>query len=295
MELRHLRYFVAAAEALHFSRAAARLHVTQPALSRQIRALEEELGVTLLRRHGMATALTPAGVAFLPRAHEVLATAERAAAVARTAGRQLRLGHYGTLWLDHFGPALRAFARAHPDLELRAEERSVAGLVDGLRRQELDFALLGPVEAGLQREFATQRVAVVPALIALGAANPLAKRRRLALADLAAAEWIAWDEAAFPGRRDLLDRAAAAAGFRPRVMASVDGVASMFLRLATSNAVAYVLPMSRRLPHAGVVFSALQPPGLPIEMNASWNRLADTDGRLTALAQALAAGARPSP
>ena len=288
MELRHLRYFVAVAETLHFSRAAARLHLTQPALSRQVRDLETELGTPLLHRHGSTTTLTPAGAAFLLRSREILAAADRAVAEARAAGRQLRLGHYGTLWLDHFAPALRAFARRHPGIDLHTEERSAAGLVDGLRRGELDLALIGPADAALGREFATRKLAELPLLIALGAGHPLAKRRRLALADLAAADWIAWDEAAFPGRAALLERAAAEAGFRPRIVGSVDGVASMFLRVSTSDAVGYVLPMSRKLPHTGVVFAALKAPGITIEMTAAWRRDADTDGRLAALAAQLA-------
>jgi len=291
MELRHLRYFVAVAETLHFSRAAARLHLTQPALSRQVRDLESELGTALLRRHGTATTLTPAGTAFLVRAREILAAADRAVAEARAAGRQLRLGHYGTLWLDHFAPALRAFARSHPEIALHTEERSAAELVEGLRRGELDFALIGPADTALRREFATHRIAGLPLSIALGAANPLAKHRRIALADLASADWIAWDEAAFPGRAALLERAAAVAGFRPRIAGSVDGVASMFLRVSTSNAVGYVLPMSKKLPHAGVVFAALKEPGLAIEMHAAWRRDSDPDGRLAALATQLASTA----
>lgn len=286
MELRHLRYFAAVAETLHFSRAAARLHLTQPALSRQIRDLESELRTALLLRHGTATTLTPAGAVFLPRAREILAASDRAIAEARAAGRQLRLGHYGTLWLDHFAPALRAFGRNHPEVDLHTEERSAAGLVDGLRRGELDFALLGPTNAALQREFVTRRIAQVPAVIAVGSANPLAKRRRLALGDLATADWIAWDEASFPGRADLLAHAAAGAGFRPRLVGSVDGVSSMFLRVSTSNAIGYVLPMSKKLPHSGVAFAALQPPGLVIEMHAAW--LHRTDDRLIALAEQLA-------
>ncbi|HLP08109.1 MAG TPA: LysR substrate-binding domain-containing protein [Opitutaceae bacterium] len=291
MELRHLRYFVAVAETLHFSRAAARLHLTQPALSRQLRDLESEIGAPLLARHGVATALTPAGAALLPRAREILAAAEQAIETARHAGQRLRLGHYGTLWLDFFTPVLRAFCRKHPHIELHTEERTAAGLIDALRRGELDFALIGPTTPALDREFATRPLATLPLLIALGAANPLAKRRRLALADLASAEWIAWDEAAFPGRAGLLETAAARAGFRPRVIGSVDGVASLFLRVSTSDAIGYVLPMSKKLPHAGVTFASLRPPGLALTMHAAWRRNAGDAARLAALAEALSSPA----
>ncbi len=293
MELRHLRYFVAVAETLHFSRAAARLHLTQPALSRQIRDLEGEIGAPLFSRHATTINLTPAGAALQPRAREILAAAEQAATAARAAGRQLRLGHYGTLWLDFFGTALRAFARCRPEVRLHTEERTAAELVAGLRRGELDFALLGPIDSALGHEFATRRLVELPAMIALGAANPLAKRRRIPLAALAGADWVEWDETAFPGRRDLLTRAAAATGFKPRIVGHVDGVSSLFLRVATSDAVGYVLPMSKKLPHDGVVFRALEPPCIVIEMHAAWNRAADPDGRLAALAAQLA-GAAPA-
>ena len=129
--------------------------------------------------------------------------------------------------------------------------------------------------------------------------NPLAKRRRLALADLASADWIAWDESAFPGRAALLERAAAAAGFRPRIAGSVDGVASMFLRVATTDAVGYVLPMSKKLPHAGVVFAALKAPGLTLEMHAAWRLHRAAGGpeahRATLLPAAETSGRRHAP
>jgi DNA-binding transcriptional LysR family regulator len=288
MELRHLRYFVAVAETLHFSRAADRLHLTQPALSRQIRDLEEELGVRLLHRHGTTTVLTAAGARFRARAERILSDAAAAVAEARALGRQLRVGHYGTLWADFFGPALRAFARRHRHVAIEAIELTPTELVTALRRGEVDLALLGPVDERLRREFGTRRLVTVPALIALAGDHPLAKRRRLELAELAGESWIGWDERSFPGRTQLLEAAAARAGFRPRVVHSVDSVASMFVQVATRSHVAYVLPMSRKLPHGGVVFVPLRPPGIGIEMHAAWRRKAPDEARVIALAEALA-------
>ncbi|ACB73625.1 LysR substrate-binding domain-containing protein [Opitutus terrae] len=287
MELRHLRYFCAVAETLHFSRAAERLHVTQPALSRQIRDLEAELGVTLLRRHHTATVLTPAGEAFLRRAREILAAAGEAVSEARQAGRQLRFGHYGTLWTECFGPALRRFAKQHPGCALQPIELMPVELVAALRRQELDIALIGTVTRALQREFATQPLCTLEMQLALAADHPLAKRRLLALADLRDADWIAWDEAGFPGRAELLRDAARAAGFAPRIVGTVDSVASMFVAVATSRAVGCVLPMSRKLPHSGVVFARLRPPGIPFTMHAAWARDSRQAPLLAALATAL--------
>lgn len=287
MELRHLRYFLAVAETLHFSRAAARLHLTQPALSRQIRDLEAELGVSLLRRHGTQTSLTSAGERFALRVREILVATERAVEEARTAARVVRFGHYGALWVDHFAPALRAFAKQFPEVVLQPVELTPAELVGALRTGAVDIALLGPVTETVRQEFATSRVGAVAAVLALGAANPLAKRRVLRLETLRDASWVMWDEHAFPGRAELLREAAAAVGFVPRVAQTVDSVTSLFIHVATSDAVGYVLPMSKQLPHSGVVFAALKPPVMQFEMNVGWRRGAGEDARLGRLAELL--------
>lgn len=290
MELRHLRYFVAVAEHLHFSRAAAQLHLTQPALSRQIRDLETELGVKLLQRHGTRTALTPAGERFRARARELLAAADAAVEEARTAARQMRFGHYGSLWVDYYAPGLRAFARRFPDVAIQPVELTPAELVAALRRGELDVALLGPASDALRREFVTRRLGATQAVLAIGAGNPLAKRRAYRLAELKDARWLEWDEGAFPGRGALLREAAAAAGFRLRVAHRVDSVASVFMRVATSDAIGYVLPMARKLPHAGVAFAAIKgPPSIEFEMNLGWRRDSEAGARHEALADCLAA------
>jgi DNA-binding transcriptional LysR family regulator len=288
MELRHLRYFSAVAETLHFSRAAARLHVTQPALSRQIRDLEHELGVALLRRHRTRTALTSAGERFLRRAREILRAADEAVAEAKTAGRQLRFGHYGTLWSDYYAAPLRAFARRHPGYALQPVELTPVELVTALRRDDLDLALVGSAGPELTREFATRRLTSVEMVIALAADDPRAKRRQLALADLREAPWITWDEGSFPGRASLLEEAAARAGFTPRVIAAVDSVASMFVGIATAHAVGAVLPMSKKLPHSGIVFAKLRPPGIRFDMHAAWRRDSLHAALLADLSDALA-------
>lgn len=288
MELRHLRYFVAAAECLHFSRAAAQLHVTQPALSRQIRDLEEELGAALFRRHGTATMLTAAGSRFLGRAREILDLAERAAHEARAAGSELRLGHYGTLWVDRYGPALRAFGKRFPKIALQAVEKTPVELVAALRRGEVDVALIGPAGEELRGEFAVRRLEVMPALVAMSGSHPLAKRRRLALEELRGQSWIVWDERDFPSRVAPLREAAAAAGFEPRIAGTADSVASLLVQLATGRSLGYVLPMTRKIPHAGVVLSELRPPGIGLAMDVVWCRDAAADSPVAALVELLA-------
>lgn len=274
MELRHLRYFIAVAEALNFSRAAARLHVTQPALSRQIRDLEHELGCRLLRRGATArTELTPEGRALLDGARPIVEAVERLAARVRDGAARFRLGHYGVLWLDHFSPALRRFAQRHRELKLEPIELTPRELPEALRRGDVDLALVGAGDAALRREFNTQIVAHYSVLLALGAGHPLAKKRKLRLRDLRTAEWVTWSEREFPGRKQGLIDACRAAGFRPRIAFETDSMASLFVHVATSTAIGHVIPATRRMPHEGVVFAAIDPPeSFQSEMSAAWRR-----------------------
>lgn len=274
MELRHLRYFVAVAEALNFSRAAARLHVTQPALSRQIRDLEEELGCRLLRRGANArTELTSEGRHFFEGAQQVIAAADKLAATVRAQGARLRLGHYGVLWLDYFTPVLRRFAKKHPKVALQPMEFTPRELAVALRRGEIDLALIGLTDAAMRKEFQTRLVATVPSLLALPATHPLAKRRKLRLEQLRDAEWATWDEKEFPGRKQLLMDACRHVGFRPRIGLETDSMASLFVHVATSGMVGHVIPQAKRVPHDGVVITSIDPPNaLTSCMDVAWRR-----------------------
>src|SRR6516164_7440045 len=127
MELRHLRYFLAVAEELHFGRAAARLHISQPPLSQQIRRLEDELGARLFRRTKRRVELTPAGQAFLTEARQTLAQAERAVRAAQRGELgELVVGYVTTASYEPLPDVIRGFRRRFPDVDLRLENlRSV--------------------------------------------------------------------------------------------------------------------------------------------------------------------------
>jgi DNA-binding transcriptional LysR family regulator len=232
--------------------------------------------------------LTKAGGQFLEKARQILYLVEYSVNEIQAVGREIRLGHYGTLWVDHYGPALRAFNRRHPKITLKAVEQTPVELVDSLRRGEVDIALLGPTGPELRKEFEVRRLGVLPALIAMGAKNPLAKRRKLSMADLRDASWIVWDERDFPARVAPLREAAKQAGFKPLVIGKVDSVASLFVQLASCDAVGYVLPMSKKLPHAGVSFAELKAPGIAMPMDVAWRRGGKESGPMTDLARLLA-------
>lgn len=199
VHLRDLRYFLTVAEELHFTRAAERLYVSQPALSKQIRALERQLGVTLFRRDRHGVALTPAGAELLPHARRVLAGWEEGAAAverARAAQRSTLVvgmstspGRGGPL------PAIRSrFTAAHPDAVVRLRqvtwEDPTAGLADG--EADVAFVWLPLPDAG---RYSWTVVAEEPRLVALPDSHPLAARTDLTLADLADEPFLALPEA----------------------------------------------------------------------------------------------------
>ena len=153
MELRHLRYFVAVAEELHFHRAAARLHISQPPLSQQIRALERELGVALLERNRRRVELTAAGASFLHDAREILDSVDRAGERARRIARgelgSLSIGFVGSAMFSAALPTiLRDFRASYPDVELSLRELQTAEQLHAIMAGRIDVGVIrGPLAA----------------------------------------------------------------------------------------------------------------------------------------------------
>lgn len=146
MELRHLRYFVAVAEEENITRAAERLHVSQPPLSRQIRDLEDELGVDLLERTAKSVRLTAAGRIFLQEARAVLQRAEEAVQAARDAAlaetSELHVGYAPSPTVEILPPTLRAFRESSPGVRVTLHDMTSTEMLAGLRKEQLHLALM---------------------------------------------------------------------------------------------------------------------------------------------------------
>lgn len=222
MELRHLRYFVAAAQQEHFGRAAARLAIVQPALSRQIGELEEELGVALFERRARGVRLTAAGRAFLAEAEALLAQAGRAADRARDvgAGREgrLRIGFVDTA---AYGPVLsrifNSFRRHHPDvrLELAADPSLRQGEL--LREGALDLAFVYHLPPQVST-LATQQVREDRVVLAVPRAHALARRRHVRLAEVRDEAFVWIPRTLSPAYHERVFAACREQGFEPRVV-----------------------------------------------------------------------------
>jgi DNA-binding transcriptional LysR family regulator len=186
VELRHLRYFVTVAEELNFSRAAKRLHIAQPALSNQIKALEAELGVQLLERTRRMSRLTAAGAALLADARSLLEQAQMAEVRVRKAQR----GETGTIHIGYVLTAanallasiIKSFRAQYPGVEPELTQMNTAAQIAGLRERRLDVGFLRPPLDF--PELASEIIAEERMILAVSSEDPLAKKKRVEWRDL---------------------------------------------------------------------------------------------------------------
>jgi DNA-binding transcriptional LysR family regulator len=202
MELRHLRYFVVVAEEQNVTRAAERLHVSQPPLSRQIRDLEQELGVELFRRTAKSLALTEPGKIFLNEARAVLLRAEQAVmtvrAVATGERGQLRIGYAPSLTVELLPKALRAFESVCPGVRVTLHDLSTEECVQRLMARKLDVALTVRPSKPRMRGLAFEKLLSYPLCCAVGAAHPLARKRSVRLDQLQRERFMVYSQDDYP-------------------------------------------------------------------------------------------------
>lgn len=272
MELRHLRYFVAVGEELHFGRAADRLHIAQPPLSQQIRQLERELGVSLLTRTTRSVELTPAGRAYLQRAIEILDAVGDAGGQARriAAGVEGRLviGCVGSATYSLLPQLVRALGESLPGVEvgLRGEMLAPAQL-EALRSGALDLALLRPPVVG--EGIFTETVRRDWLLVALPTNHSLAGQTELTVAALRDEDFVVHAGHGRSTMSNLVENICADAGFVPRVRQEVSETSTLVTLVAAGLGVAIVPDPTAALDIAGVRYVPLAPAALGIDLVAA--------------------------
>ncbi|MEO6421096.1 MAG: LysR family transcriptional regulator [Polyangiaceae bacterium] len=270
MELRHLRYFVAVAEELHFGRAASRLRIAQPPLSRQIQALEEDLGLLLLERTSRQVALTSAGVVLLEHTRRIFDSIDHAVHEARRAS----LGQTGRIVVAYpssfassgLTELVRDFRARYPEVEVALRELPPQKQVEGIRDHSVDVGFIrSPLdEPGLLSELVRSEALVV----ALPSGHPLEKRKRIDLGLLAKEPFVLFPRQRGPAYFDELMRLCHAAGFTPRIVQEapqLDIVSLVAAGLGVS-----ILPSSiRRAKRAGIVLRPIVG-GPRTELRVAW-------------------------
>ncbi|PAP74190.1 LysR family transcriptional regulator [Rubrivirga marina] len=274
MELRHLRYFVAVAEELHFGRAAERSFVAQPTLSQQIQAFEDEVGARLFDRSRRGVALTDVGAVLLPHARRVLDEAARAEAAVRAAaeGRAgtLRVGYEAAVMRDGLAGAIRDFRGEVPGATLDLWETGSRAQADAVREGRADVGLvLLPVD---ERDLAVRRLGEAPTVVVLPADHRLAGRETVALAELADEPQVAWARDPAPEVYDAYLRASRAAGVEPRVVQEVRHVESLLGLVAAGVGIGTVHQARVQPGYPGVAYARLVEPELTIATGVVWRR-----------------------
>lgn len=261
MDLRHFRYVLAAADELHFTRAAQRLGIAQPALSQQIRQLEDELGAHLFRRLTRGVELTDAGHAFLPYARAALAAAEAAAKAARRAANgELGRISIGFTSSASFNPlvtrVIGRFRDTYPDVEIALLEQTTSGLLRALRDGDLQLAFVRATHDETV-DLRSIELPDEPLWIAMPTRHPLASHEQVSLSEFSSDPFILYPRANGRLLYDAIIAACGQAGFSPRIAQEAPQMASTINLVAAGVGVALVPASMSQIRPSGVTFAQL--------------------------------------
>lgn len=280
MELRHLRHFVAVAENLNFTKAAAKLHLAQPSLTRQIHNLEEEIGVRLLNRSKSHVALTEEGRAFLVDARRVLALATESVQAVQRLSRgeigQLNIAYSSNFYFELLPETLGAFRRAFPHIALNLFDMTPAEQFRALETSKIDLGFAGLRSPASTRGLQWESIARYRTVVVLPVRHPLARKRRVNLGDLKTMFFVGMSEKTHPGFRDWLCETCQPAGFTPRILQDAELEPALMTFVAEGLGVTLAREDITKMPHPGVAFRPLVPP-VKADYCIAWNR--DNDSR----------------
>lgn len=263
IELRHLRYFVAVGEELHFGRAAKRLHLAQPPLSQQIRRLEEEVGYPLLTRSSRSVKLTPAGQVLLERAQRLLGRVaedvEAVRSVARGEEGVLSIGFIGSAMLTNLPDLLRRYRSLYPRVQLKLSEFHTSRLVEALREGSADVALLR--DCGIEPALHIEPVVQEPFVAVIPKRHGLARLRRLPVTRLASEPFVLFSRSSGSQAWEKTMRVCERAGFHPQIVQEAPHWLTI-LRLVGAGLGVSIAPASvEKIAPSDVVCRRLSPGG----------------------------------
>jgi DNA-binding transcriptional LysR family regulator len=276
MELRHLRYFVAVAEAENVSRAALKLHVSQPGISRQIRDLEDEIGFQLFERSAKSIKLTSAGKTFLAEAKAVLQRADEAVKMARAiatgAQGELHVGYAPSPTSRILPPALRAFQGELPNVRVKLHDCSSEEMLSGLREGKLQIAFLVRPTAKMLRGFHFEELMRDAIRLAAAPNHPLARRRSVSLAEVAHEPLAVYSRAEYPEAHEELAAMFARIKAKPRIAEEHDGVASLIAGVESGAGVALVPESIGCIAGPRLKLVRISPALEPLIVGAAWSK-----------------------
>jgi DNA-binding transcriptional LysR family regulator len=278
MELRHLRYFVAVAEALSYRKAAARLHIAAPAISGQIKDLEADLEVQLLDRDTGGVRLTDAGAAFLEQARHVLADAEQAGAVARDAAKgergHLRVAYFAPILMGFMPASLQAFHKRSPGVEVTLIEMPLSEQITAIEIGTVQIGFTICKGTDLPCRLRSTEIVRTPMLAVMGREHRLARETRVSLADLAnePLAFVTAKKGAASVHAELMRRVFAARGLATGPLREVVGTEAFRARLEGGLIVSLITAAGSLARSEDLVVKPLREtgPDLFAELHALW-------------------------
>ena len=267
MELRHLRYFVAVAEELSFTKAAAKLHLAQPSLTRQIHNLEEELGVRLLNRTKTMVTLTEEGRSFLVDAKRLVTQSVESMHAVQRLSRgetgQLNLGYLSKFNFDLLPGTLLEFSRVCPEIAVNLFDMPPAEQLRALEARKIDLGLVGvrpPPNYKSPATLAWECIGQHELVVVVPVGHALAKEKHIKLELLKPLFFVAMSETTHPGSHAWLCGVCEQAGFTPRILQEVELESDLMIFVADGLGVTLAREQIKRLPHPGVIFRPLALP-----------------------------------
>jgi DNA-binding transcriptional LysR family regulator len=275
VEYRHLKFFVAVAEELHFTRASVRLRIAQPHLSQEIRRLEREIGVELFVRTKRSVALTTAGHAFLEHVRIVLDNTADAVRAAQRASRgetgRIRLGYVSVAAIGVIPNATARFRSLYPGVEVLLKDVNSDEGLEAIRTGQLDLCLLHPPRA-VDPAINIETLSLEPLVALLPPKHPLADMQRISLQRLRSEPWVISHRETASRLYDEVIAACAAAGLEPSIAQRTTRLTTQISMVASGIGVALMPITSARLVFGGAVYRQLRSPGRSIPVAFAWRR-----------------------
>jgi len=263
LELRYLKYFVTVAERQNFTRAAEELRVAQPAISQQIKSLEEELGVSLLHRTKRSVKLTAAGNAFFSEAKEILAHAELSKQVARRAARgetgSLAIGCVSLSVAGFLPELIRTYRKQFPAVRVHLFELMPEQQLQAFARERIDVGFTRPLAASDEKNFTQERIYSDFLMLAVPETHSLAKAKRVRLEKFAREDFVMLKRSEAPKLIDAMTQLCAKAGFAPQIVSEPPMIHTVLMAVAAGIGVAIVPGCVRRPRQPGVAFLSVRP------------------------------------
>ena len=276
MELRHLRYFVAVAEEQNVSRAAVRLHVSQPPLSRQIRNLEDELGISLFEHGAKSIRLTEAGRAFLIEARMILQRVECAAQVAKdvAGGKrgEIHVGYAPSLVVELLPRALKYFRKSNPGVKVQLHDLSTQAMLRGLKDETLHTALIVRVPSTILEGLVFEELQRHPVCVATHPTHPFGRARRVGLKEVAQENLVAFTRADYPEYQAWITELFAPLKRLPQFVEEHDCIASLIAAVESGRGVAVIAQPFNGLGSSRLKIRPLQPAPPPLGVGIAYRK-----------------------